>query len=96
MNGHVPTRGPARVQALGWLAALLAVGLIPHTVLYANGHTLGGYLVIHVGAAVFAGLAALILAHEDRHLRQYHAAYDQGRTQSIAGELERFERRTGH
>jgi len=84
MRRDFPSR---RARTLAWAAGLLTVAA--HAVIYGLAHTPPGFFSLHLAA----GLAILIVARDHREAADRRAAFDAGRGENIAGQIDRLEQR---
>lgn len=104
LNGGAMSRGKAErnshdwVPLLKWTSVILAAFVIPHAVVAGVVNWPPVFVSVHVSAAVFAGLAALVIAcshaRDQREAEAERQAYHAGRVDTITAEIDEFERRT--
>jgi hypothetical protein len=80
-----------RARTLAWAIGLLTVAA--HAVIYGIAHTPPGFFSLHLAA----GLAILIIVRnrrdaDERAVERRHA-YDAGRGEAVAGQIDRLEQR---
>lgn len=98
-NAERLSRNRAHIR-LRRVAVALAVLLIPHVLLALRLHWATIFVSIHIGAAVFTGLAALLISRTcwlaQRWDEQRHAAVQEGRAETFDAKFAELEQRIDH